>query len=338
MQAKALVCDENQNFSYADVTLPDPGPEHLLIRSLYSGVSIGTEFALIRNKIPTWGEYPLCTGYQGVGVVEYAGDKVDAFKAGDKVYYRDNREGMQLSDGREVSAASGVHCSAALINPGTTHGLELLPDDVPADAASLFVMPAVGLNGVDMANPRMGDVVAVYGAGLVGLGVMAACSHRGCVVVAIDLAQNRLEVAQKLGADYLINGSTQNVVEELQKIAPDGADVVFESTGIPACVDPAIELCRRHGKFILQGHYGTDPLSYQFAPPHGKRLTMFYPCDDGFAPCRRAVLKNMATGVLPWHHTITHRVDAEDSPTLYDAINKDNAKDVVGAVIRWSEE
>ena len=338
MQAKALVCDENQNFSYADVTLPDPGQEHLLIRSLYSGVSIGTEFALIRNKIPTWGEYPLCTGYQGVGVVEYAGDKVDAFKAGDKVYYRDNREGMQLSDGREVSAASGVHCSAALVNPGTTHGLELLSDDVPADAASLFVMPAVGLNGVDMANPRMGDVVAVYGAGLVGLGVMAACSHRGCVVVAIDLAQNRLEVAQKLGADYLINGSTQNVVEELQKIAPDGADVVFESTGIPACVDPAIELCRRHGKFILQGHYGTDPLSYQFAPPHGKRLTMFYPCDDGFAPCRRAVLKNMATGVLPWHHTITHRVDAEDSPTLYDAINKDNAKDVVGAVIRWSEE
>ncbi len=338
MQAKALVCDENQNFSYADVTLPDPGPEHILIRSLYSGVSIGTEFALIRNKIPTWGEYPLCTGYQGVGVVECAGDKVDAFKSGDKVYYRDNREGMRLPDGRQVSAASGVHCSAALVSPGTTHGLELLPDDVPADAASLFVMPAVGLNGVDMANPRMGDVVAVYGAGLVGLGVMAACSHRGCVVVAIDLAQNRLEVAQKLGADYLINGSTQNVVEELQKIAPDGADVVFESTGIPACVDPAIELCRRYGKFILQGHYGTDPLSYQFAPPHGKRLTMFYPCDDGFAPCRRAVLKNMATGVLPWHHTITHRVDAEDSPALYDAINKDNAKDVVGAVIRWSED
>ena len=338
MQAKALVCDENQNFSYAEVTLPDPGPEHILIRALYSGVSIGTEFALIRNKIPTWGEYPLCTGYQGVGVVEYAGDEVDGLKVGDKVYYRDSREGMQLSNGQEVSAASGVHCSAALVNPGTTHGLELLPDDVPADAASLFVMPAVGLNGVDMANPRMGDIVAVYGAGLVGLGVMAACSHRGCAVVAIDLTQNRLEVAQKLGADYLINGSTQNVVEELQKIAPEGADVVFESTGIPACVDPAIELCRRHGKFILQGHYGTDPLSYQFAPPHGKRLTMFYPCDDGFAPCRRAVLKNMATGVLPWHHTITHRVDAEDSPTLYDAINKDNAKDVVGAVIRWSED
>ena len=337
MHAKALICDENQNFSYADVALPDPGPEHLLIRALYSGVSIGTEFALIRNKIAGQ-QYPLCTGYQGVGVVEHVGDKVDAFKVGDKVYYRDNREGMQLPDGTKVSAAAGVHCSAAVVRLQTTHGLELLPEGVPSDAASLFVMPAVGLNGVDTANPRMGDVVAVYGAGLVGLGVIAACSHRGCVVVAVDLEQNRLDVARKLGADYLINGTTQNVVEELQKIAPDGADVVFESTGVPACIDPAIELCRRHGKFVLQGHYGTAPLSYQFAPPHGKRLTMFYPCDDGFAPCRRAVLKNMARGVLPWHHTITHRAEAEESPVLYDAINNNNVKDVVGAVIRWSED
>ena len=337
MHAKALICDENQNFSYADVALPDPGPEHLLIRALYSGVSIGTEFALIRNKIAGQ-QYPLCTGYQGVGVVEHVGDKVDAFKVGDKVYYRDNREGMQLPDGTKVSAAAGVHCSAAVVRPQTTHGLELLPEGVPNDAASLFVMPAVGLNGVDTANPRMGDVVAVYGAGLVGLGVIAACSHRGCVVVAVDLEQNRLEVARKLGADFLINGSTQNVVEELQKVAPEGADVVFESTGVPACIDPAIELCRRHGKFVLQGHYGTAPLSYQFAPPHGRRLTMFYPCDDGFAPCRRAVLKNMASGVLPWHHTITHRAEAEESPALYDAINNNSVKDVVGAVIRWSED
>ena len=337
MHAKALVCDESQNFSYAEVTLPEPGPEHLLIRALYSGVSIGTEFALIRNKI-SGQQYPLCTGYQGVGVVEHVGDNIDTFKTGDKVYYRDNRGGMQLPNGQEISAAAGVHCSAALVNPQTTHGLELLPEGVRDDAASLFVMPAVGLNGVDTANPRMGNVVAVYGAGLVGLGVIAACSHRGCVVVAVDLEQNRLEIAGKLGADYLINGATQNVVEELQKIASEGADVVFESTGVPACIDPAIELCRRHGKFVLQGHYGTAPLSYKFAPPHGKRLTMFYPCDDGFAPCRRAVLRNMARGVLPWHHTITHRAEAEESPALYDAINKNKAKDVVGAVIRWSED
>ena len=83
--------------------------------------------------------------------------QVDRFKVGGNVYYRENREGMQLSAGQQVSAVAGVHCSAAVVNPQTTHGLELLPEGVHDDAASLFVMPAVGLNGVDTANPRMGD-------------------------------------------------------------------------------------------------------------------------------------------------------------------------------------
>ena len=333
MQAKALICDEGQNFRYTDVSLPDPGSEHILVRTQYTGVSIGTEFALIQNKL-SWGPYPLCAGYQGVGIIEYAGEQVSGFKVGDNVYYRDNKE-IHLADGQKISAVAGVHCSAAVIQPQHTHGVALLPEGVPRDAASLFVTAAVGLNGVDMANPRMGEVVAIYGSGLIGLGVIAACSHRGCVVVAIDIEPNRLEIASKLGADYVINTSTEDVAAELQQITPSGADVVFEATGIPQCIDPAIELCKTHGKFILQGNYGEKPISYKFLPPHGKRLTTFYPCDDGSAPCRRAVLKNMAIGTLPWHHTITHRVEAEASPDLYDAINKHNARDVVGAVIGW---
>jgi L-iditol 2-dehydrogenase len=334
MQAKALICDENQNFTYADVILPDPGPEHILVRTLYSGVSIGTEFARIRSKIPG-PPYPLCTGYQGVGVVEHAGEKIHGFRIGDKVYYRENRV-IHLIDGQQVSAASGVHCSAAPIDLQKTHDVALLPEGANEEIASLFVMPAVGLNGVDMANPRMGETVAVYGSGLIGLGVIAACSHRGCIVVAIDIEPDRLEIARKLGADYLIDGSAQNVKEALLGFAPQGADVVFECTGIPECVNPAVELCKTHGKFVYQGHYGTKPLSYNFLVPHAKRLTTFYPCNDGLAPCRRAVIKHMTMGVLPWHHTITHRVEAKDAPDFYEAINTGQAKDALGAVIRWS--
>ena len=333
MQAKALICDEKHNFNYSDVILPDPGPEDIVVQNIYSGVSIGTEFARIRGDQGP-GTYPLCTGYQAVGTIEYAGKGVSRFKVGDKVYYRDNKI-MELSDGTKVNTMSGTHSSTALIRIEGRHRVELKPEGVDDDAASMFVMPAVGLYGVDMANPRMGDVVAVHGSGLIGLGVMAACSQRGCVVIAIDLEENRLEVARKLGADYIINGRTGNIKEELEKIAPEGADVVFEATGIPGCIDPAIELCRTEGKFILQGNYGNEPISYNFIPPHGKRLTMFYPCDDGQEPCRRAVLKNMATGALPWHHTITHRIKAQDSPDFYSAIYKGEAKDLIGAVIRW---
>jgi len=334
VQAQALLCDEQQHFSLEPVVLPDPGPAQVLIETHFSGVSIGTEFALIRNKI-CWGPYPLCTGYQAVGRVAAVGEEVTGFQVGDTVYYRDNRQ-LARPDGTSISAVSGTHCSHAVVDPVTTHGIALLPAGVPEDVASLFVMPAVGLYGVDMANPRMGETVAVYGVGMIGLGVVAACSHRGCVVVAIDVQPNRLEIARRLGADHVLDAGSQSVEEELKKIAPEGADVVFESTGLPQCLDPAIALCKPFGKFVWQGNYGEAPVSVHFLPAHGKRLQMFFPCDDGMAPCRRAVLKNMSMGALKWEECVTHRVAAEEAPALYERINAGQAADVVGAVIQWA--
>ena len=335
MNANALICDEEQNFTLSEVILPDPGPCNLVIRTLYSGVSIGTELALIRNKL-SWGPYPICTGYMAAGVVEHAGEKAGNFKVGEKVYYRDNRD-IKLPSGRAVSAAAGTHCSRAVIEPNNTHGLDHLPDDVPADLASFFVMPAVGLYGVDMANPRLGDVVVVHGAGLIGLGVVAWCRMRGCVVVATDLDPRRLDVARKLGADFLIDVGRQDVAAEIEKIAPGGADVVFESTGVPECIDQAIAFCKEYGKFVWQGNYGSEPISMHFLAPHGRRLQMFFPCDDGFEPARRATLKNIAGGALPWNETVTHRIDPEGAPGMFDRINKGQAADALGVTIHWSD-
>ena len=333
MIAQALICDENQAFTFQDVILPDIGPDRLRVRALKTGVSIGTEFALVRNKI-SWGPYPLCLGYQGVGIVEEVGENVRGFAVGDKVYYRDGRW-MQLADGAPVSCVSGTHCSHAVIDPKTTHGIAHLPPGVPEEQAALFVMPAVALNGVDMANVRMGTTVLVYGCGQIGLGVVAFCRLRGAVTVAVDIRDDRLEVARKLGADHTFNAEKQDVTAQLKKIAPAGADVVFEATGIPACIDTAVALARPRGKFVMQGNYGAAPVSFKFLPLHGRRLTVFYPCDDGMAPCRRAVVKNMAMGALDWGPVITHRVPAAGSPALYDAINKGAAPNVIGAVLDW---
>jgi len=333
MKATALICDEQQSFSLQEVTLKDPAPDQIAVRTVYTGVSRGTEFALIRNKI-SWGPYPLCTGYMGTGVVETVGDDISDYKVGDKVYFRGN-DSMQLADGTAVSCVQGSHCSHAVLRPHTSHGADHMIPGAGMDVASMFVMPAVGLYGTDMANPQMGQTVAVHGVGLIGLGVVAACVHRGCVVVAIDIAHKNLEIARAMGADHTINGSSANVSEELHKIAPEGADVVFECTGIPQCIDPAIELCKSFGSFVWQGNYGEAPVSVHFLPAHGKRLQMFFPCDDGMAPCRRAVVRNMAMGALQWEKTITHRIAYTEAPQMYDMLNKGTDKDLVGVVISW---
>jgi 2-desacetyl-2-hydroxyethyl bacteriochlorophyllide A dehydrogenase len=298
-------------------------------------VSIGTEFALIRNKL-SWGPYPLCTGYQGSGTVQGVGTGVTNFRVGDQVYFRRN-DAMELLDGRPVSCVSGAHCSHAVLNPNTSHGAAQIVPAAGSDVAAMFVMPAVGLNGVDMANPRMGTTVVVYGAGLIGLGVVAACAHRGCVIIAVDINQRQLDIARAMGADYVIDGSKQDVAAEVKRIAPDGADMVFECTGLPECIDPAIALCRTHGSFVWQGNYGAAPLSLHFLPAHGRRLHMFFPCDDGLQPCRRAVIKNMALGTLKWEHCITHRIEHTAAPAMYERINEGADKDIVGVVIHWAD-
>jgi 2-desacetyl-2-hydroxyethyl bacteriochlorophyllide A dehydrogenase len=335
MQAQALICDEQQRFTLQEVTLPDPGPDQIAVRTHFTGVSRGTEFALIRNKI-SWGPYPLCVGYQGTGVVEAVGSDITDFAVGDRVYYRGN-DAMFLADGTKVSCVQGSHCSHAVLKPHTSHGADHLRPDSDMETASLYVMPAVGLYGSDLANPRMGSVVAIYGCGPIGLGALAACVHRGCVVVGIDIAEKNLEIARALGANYTINSATQNALEELLKIAPQGADTVFEATGIPACIDPAIELCRPFGTFVWQGNYGAAPITMKFLPPHGKRLTMVFPSDDGLQPCRRAIIRNMAMGALKWEQTITHRVHYRETPALYEMLNQGTDRDLVGVTINWQD-
>jgi threonine dehydrogenase-like Zn-dependent dehydrogenase len=270
----------------------------------------------------------------GTGVVTAVGSQVHGMAVGDAVYFRGN-SAMARTDGSPVSCVSGAHCSAAVLRPHTAHGAAPMVPGAAMDVACMFVMPAVGLYGVDMANPRLGDRVVVYGVGLIGLGVVAACSHRGCEVIAVDLSAKRLAMARSFGADVLIDGARQGVEEEVRRICPEGADVVFECTGLPECLDPAIALCRPHGSFVWQGNYGAAPVSLHFLPPHGRRLRMFFPCDDGLQPCRRAVVKNMAMGALPWEKAITHRVDGAEAPALFARINQGDPE-IVGAVIRWN--
>lgn len=333
MRATALICDERQEFSLREVVLPEARPEEIVVRNICSGVSIGTEFALIRGRL-SWGPPPLCTGYMATGIVEAVGAAVQGFQVGDPVYHRGNRR-MALPGGGTLSAVSGGHCSHAVLAPGGTHGAGLLPSGVGFEVGSLFVPPAVGLFGVDMANPRMGETVLVHGVGAVGLAVVAACAHRGCVVIAADVRPGRLRAARALGAEHTLQAA-EDLREQVLRLAPGGVDTVFECTGVPALINRTVPLCRTDGAFVWQGNYGAAPMPFEFLPAHGRRLRMFFPCDDGYAPCRRAVLANMARGALRWEETITHRLPAAQAPEIFAAINSGAEPDALSVVLRWS--
>lgn len=333
MRATALITDSKMNFSLETVTLTDLKPDEVSMKTHYSGVSLGTEFALIRDKI-SWGPFPICTGYMATGVVEECGSAVTGVKVGDQVYVRDNR-GLTLNDGQSVSSVAGTHCSRIVTGVGGTHGLGLLPEGADMEIASMFVMPAVGYNGVDMAEPKLGESVLVYGSGLIGLGVIAAAALRGCHVIAVDVQDAQLQLAQSLGADVCLNSAQVDLPAVIEEMCPGGADVVFECTGVPALIKPAMELCRVDGKFVWQGNYGEEPVAFDFLTAHVRRLNTFFPCDDGYIPCREAVIKHMIRGLLPWGKTISHRITAEEAPEVYSKINAGD-RAYAGVTIQWA--
>lgn len=334
MEAKALICTAEQQFSLESFPIPAVGESQLLVRNLYSGVSVGTEFAVIRHKLD-WGPFPVCTGYQAVGIVEEAGPEVQRFQPGDKVYYRANYMPMHLGD-RKINTCAGTHASHAIMDAAAE--VEKLPPGVDDAVGSTFVMPSVGFNAVNMAGVQMGDVVAFHGVGLIGLGALVAARLRGAITIAIDLDDTRLALAREMGAEYTIHSREEDVAARVREIKPGGADVVFEGTGIGACLDTAFALCRLHGKFVFLGNYGNAPISFHFLVPHMKQLTAFFPCNDGLKPSREAVLRNIAGGAIPWGKTISHVVPYQNAPALYADINRNCIPDLIGAVIRWSEE
>ena len=235
-----------------------------------------------------------------------------------------------------MSSTSGAHASQAIIDTtNTLHGAAPMIPGLDEATASLFVTPCVGFHGVNTAGVRMGDRVAVLGAGLIGLGVVAAARLRGAHVTVIDQDRFRLDIAEAIGADLTVCASSPDAESRLKEILGEGADVVFEATGVPACVDVALSYCRPRGKFVFMGNYGEASLPFRFLTAHWKQLTAYFPSDDGYQPSREAVTKLIASGGIHWERVITHRVKADEAAGFYSKLARNEINNVLGVVIDW---
>ncbi len=332
MNMQAVYVTEDKKFHVGEFPLRDLEGDEVLIQTHYSGISVGTEFTAVRGT-RYYGEYPFVLGYQGTGVVAGLGPDVSRFKVGDAVYFRSNSLDLFLGD-TKVANRSGTWASHVIHSE--KQRVEPLPAGVDGATGAMFVMPAVGLNAVDMAGVRMGDYVAVQGVGLIGLGTLAACFLRGAKPIAIDMAANRLQLAKEFGAVATINPASEGVLERVLEITDGrGADVSIEGTGVRSLIDQAISLTRREGKFVFLAVYGEAPLKFLYMPAHQRRIQAFFPCDDGQEPCREAVLHQMALGALPWHKTISHHIKVDEMPAFCARVLAGESPDLLGSVIDW---
>jgi len=336
LTGRALVAEEGGRFAFREIETAPLTPETIGIRTAWSGVSFGTEFAVLRGKLD-WGPFPLVTGYMGAGEVTHVGSAVEGYAVGDRVYYRRNAELRDAATGESLNCASGAHASVAVLDPTGTHGAAHIPDDVPDDVASMFVLPAVGLTGVNQAEVAVGDRVVVIGVGMIGLAVVAAAVARGARVLAIDVRDSSLQVASHLGAHHTFNARSGDAEEVVRSVfGDDGVDFVFESTGLKDSIDQGIRMLRQFGAFVWQGNYGEGTVSFTFLEAHQRRIRMVFPCDDGYRPAREAIMTSLSAGWLDWGATFTDRIAVDDAPAFYSRIYSDGLGDTLGASLDWT--
>jgi aryl-alcohol dehydrogenase len=287
----AVVGEESGAFHIDELSLDEPRADEVLVRIVATGVCPADTAARDqRFSIPL----PAVLGHEGAGVVEAVGDHVTGIESGDHVVLTFDRDGTcrNCREGNATYCSNfyeynfngvrGTDMSSPLSRDSepvslffgqssfATHSIAserqvvTVPDDVPIEILGPLgcgVQTGSGavLNSLD---PDAGTSIAVFGVGAVGLSAVMGAVVRGCTtIIAVDLIEERLELATDLGATHVINPNEEdNVTEMIQALTNGGADYSVETTGVPRVIRQAVDSIRVPGECGLVG--GSSPTAH----------------------------------------------------------------------------
>jgi 2-desacetyl-2-hydroxyethyl bacteriochlorophyllide A dehydrogenase len=324
-KCRAVVFAAKEKVQIQNIELPDVGADQIGVKTLYSGISAGSELWILTGKF--WNvKFPNIPGYQKVGVVEEVGKDVKNYKEGDIVFLRTTA----VEQGLEIRWAG--HTGYSVIDACESYMFKI-PESIDPASASLLCMSAVGYHGAAEVMPvGKGENVAVIGLGLIGQFSAQTANIKGADVIAIDLIDSRLDLAAKYANATVLNVGSCNVTEEIKKLCPDGLDVVIDASANVKAVNESFQWLRKGGRYCFQGYYhGQSPLD--LLCPHIKELVFYNPIDSTVAGARHCA-QMIAEGKMNMEGLITHKVSMENAIEVYETLLK-NPKDVLGAVIEW---
>src|ERR1700730_1973277 len=286
----------------------------------------------VRSKL----DQPLALGYCNVGTVIEAGVGVTQFKAGDRV------------------VSNGSHAEVVRVPKNLC---ARIPNNVEDESAVFTVLGAIGLHGLRLARPTLGETAVVTGLGLIGLmTVQMLCAH-GCRVMGIDYDPQRLEMARKFGAHAVDPSANDDLVLQAMDFSRGrGVDAVIitASTESSEPVSQAAKMCRKRGRIVLVGVTGLKlsrqdfyekEIAFQVSCSYGpgrydasyEQRGQDYPV--GYVRCTEqrnfeAVLDLMASNALDVAPLITHRFCIESAEAAYSVLN--SGEPYLGIVLQYA--
>jgi len=338
MKMRAAVFVERGAIRLQEVERPTPGPGQALVKVTLTTIC-GTDVHILK------GEYPvkpgLIIGHEMVGVIEEVGAGVTGFTKGDRVLAGAitpcgqcraclSGDGAQCSHGGGAFEAIGGWRFGNTIN-GCQADYVVVPDaqanlaKIPAGLTDedVILCPDImstGFSAIERGHVKLGDAVAVFAQGPIGLCATAGARLAGAsLIIAVDSVAKRLEQAKRMGADVVLDHTQVDVAAEIKKLTGGGVDVAVEALGTQPTFENGLRSLRPGGTLSSLGVY-SQPLQVPldaFAAGLGDYTIVSTLCPGGKERMRR-LLSIVAAKRLPFRELVTHTFGLDKIEDAYD--------------------
>lgn len=337
MKAKAVIFVQPEKVEVGDVELPAATPRDIVVSTEVSGISVGTErWAYLGKRAEI--SFPNVPGYMGVGTIAESGAEAEGrgWRVGERVYYFATRFAGELDGkgwmGSHVSKAVVDVCGPRGNGPLDIHHCEKVPEGLAPEEAVLLGLCGVAMRGIEMAVIPAGSQVLICGLGVIGQFALQVCLLEGARVCVTDVVDARLETARGLGAQAAIHGKHENLAEKARGIAPDGFDVIIDTSSVTAVVNSLFPLLKLRGKFVFQGWY-PPPTNLNLDAMHQRLPSAYFPCAHSAEHVATA-LRWARQGWMKSAPLITHTFRPDQAPEAYGMI-AEGSENFLGMLFDW---
>ena len=333
-------------------TVDDPtiiDPTDIVVR-IDSSTICGTDLHILKGDVPETTPGTVL-GHEAVGTVQEIGPGVSTVAVGDRVllscvsscgrcrFCKEGRYGQCLGGGGWIFGhlIDGLQAEYARV-PFADNSVYKVPDEL-SDEQVLFladILPTAYEVGVLNGMVAPGDVVAIVGAGPIGLAaILTASLYTPGRIVAIDLDDSRLESARRFGADTTINNGREDACAQVMDLTDGlGADVAFEAVGVPQTFELAAELIRPCGRVANIGVHG-QPVTLHLEKLWIRDVTVTTGLVDTYTIPR--LMRLTASGRLDPTIFATHRFALDDTMRAYDTFADAASTNALKVVLQGSE-
>lgn len=325
MRARAIWFREPRAVEIREEDLPPPGAGEVLVQTVCSAVSHGTEMLVYRGEVDPrlpldlpalrgGFAFPVKYGYACVGRVTAAGPGVAGLHPGDLVFaHHPHQTAFTLPAGQVVP----------------------LPPGCSPEEATLLANLETAVTALLDAAPRVGECAAVLGQGTVGL-LVAQLLRRipGVAVVAVEPLARRRAVSRTVGIPTVLNPAQDDVAAVVRTLTGGrGADLVVEASGAPAALQGALELAGLEGRVVVLSWYGQKPVTLDLGGAFHRRRLRLVASQVGHLPAevsarwdraRRLEVARalLAEGELRLAPLITHRIPFDRAREAYALVDR----------------